>query len=364
MAAVGDDLDRMGHVDGLRAVAVLAVVASHAAKYTIGLQSPWFHPLFEGTHGVDLFFVISGLCLSYPTLARLRRTGAARFSLSGFFAKRALRIYPPYWLAFVAAFVSTTALVRAGFQAPWPAIQSPASAIETVRQLFLVQNGHELVGSFWTLAVELRWYVLFPGLLWLWTRSKPAFAAVGVLSFAVYHLHWVHLLDFATLPAFMLGIVAADLTLRGPAMGGWALAAAALGGYLAVRYEPQHLAYVVTDQPWWQICAFFFVLAGCTWAPMKRALGWRPLVVIGLASYSIYLFHDPVMAWYGKYGGTSPAASAIGGVAIGLLAWIVFEHPYMRSRLRERALTAVRRWASNRPPAADAATPAHVEFAR
>jgi exopolysaccharide production protein ExoZ len=335
MAATDDD--RLSYVDGLRAVAVLGVVMSHAAKYTLDFNTDrWFHPMYEGAHGVDLFFVISGFCLSYPTLARSTIAGAASLSLSRFFAKRALRIYPPYWFAWIAVWVSTAAMIRLGYQAPWPTIKMPG-AVDASRQLFLVENGNELVGSFWTLAVELRWYLAFPLLLWLWAKSKPTFIAIGIASLVAFHFVGRQYLDLATLPAFMLGIVAADWTVHRRRIAAWAPVAAVLALVAAVRFEPGHLAYAEQDQIGWQLVAFFVVVAGCNAAWLKRALSLRPLVLIGTASYSIYLFHDFVMGWYGKYGGSNPLAAMIAGVLAGLLAWVAFERPYMDSAWRRRA---------------------------
>src|SRR5690242_19069564 len=63
----GSPRHRIAYVDGLRAVAVLLVVAFHAAKYSgMSPAGPMASLLRAGSHGVDLFFVLSGFCLSYP----------------------------------------------------------------------------------------------------------------------------------------------------------------------------------------------------------------------------------------------------------------------------------------------------------
>src|SRR5581483_12159461 len=82
---------RVRHIDGLRALAVLSVLIYHGTTRTpVGR---WF---VEGRHGVDLFFVISGFCLSHPVLTRLASQGSAAFDNPLFFAKRIARIVPPY----------------------------------------------------------------------------------------------------------------------------------------------------------------------------------------------------------------------------------------------------------------------------
>ena len=72
---------RIGYIDGLRAVAVLSVVACHCASiYPADFtQHPiLWRTLLAGKHGVDLFFVLSGFCLAYPTLKRLREQGQSQ----------------------------------------------------------------------------------------------------------------------------------------------------------------------------------------------------------------------------------------------------------------------------------------------
>jgi peptidoglycan/LPS O-acetylase OafA/YrhL len=339
--------DRLPHLDGLRAIAVMAVVICHAAKHTMDYHgNALFHPLFEGAHGVDLFFVISGFVLSYPSLLSWRDCGSTAFSASRFFANRVLRIFPPYWFAFAVILLTTIALTRLGFQAPWPTIKVPSVAYG-LQQLVLWSHGNELCGSFWTLAVEFRWYLAFPLLLWLWTRSKIAFAGVGLASLLFYHFINREYMDFATLPAFMLGIVAAHWALKRSPGGVWAALLFILSVVAAVRFEPGHLEYALQNQILWQVACFFFVVAACTNSWLRRALSNRFLVLVGTASYSIYLFHDPIMAWYGKYGGANPGAvapiaAAAAGMLVGLLAWLMFERWFMASRFRQTLSVALR----------------------
>src|ERR1700728_4215260 len=98
---------RVEYIDGLRACAVLGVLFCHAALLmpawasiavsSTGAPLYWLgHALVEGAHGVGLFFVLSGLCLSYPTIKRLRQNGSAQFDLVRFAAHRIVRIFPPY----------------------------------------------------------------------------------------------------------------------------------------------------------------------------------------------------------------------------------------------------------------------------
>ncbi|MBC5826692.1 MAG: acyltransferase, partial [Candidatus Eremiobacteraeota bacterium] len=201
----GAIVERLPHVDGLRAVAILTVVTSHAAKYTLDYHhSSLFHMLYEGAHGVDLFFVISGLCLAYPILQRLRRTGFADFSLPHVFGRRILRIGPPFWCAFAVILIVALAVVGAGSQLPWPTVKMP-TAFSAVQQLLFIDPKNELCGSFWTLAIEFRWYLAFPCLLWLWIRSPILFAAVGVGSYSVHPFTSLPVADFWVIASVHVG---------------------------------------------------------------------------------------------------------------------------------------------------------------
>ncbi|TAM76122.1 acyltransferase [bacterium] len=95
--------DRIKYIDGLRALAVLSVVVFHAAKYDPGIthasSSLASFLLRQGCRGVDLFFVISGFCLAYPTLARLHERNEATLDIVRYSARRLARIVPPYYAA-------------------------------------------------------------------------------------------------------------------------------------------------------------------------------------------------------------------------------------------------------------------------
>jgi len=329
--------DRLAYIDGLRAIAVIGVVLSHAAKYTmsfVGGGVP-YHAMYEGAHGVDLFFVISGFCLSYPTLAGLRIGTARPFDLAGFFARRIVRIVPPYWIAFVLVLAGCISLVAAGYSLPWPTLIMPPTLTNGLMQLAFLTPGNNLVGSFWTLAVEFRWYLAFPLILWLWIRYPFAFATVGLGALALYATGASRIVDLATLPAFMLGIVAADMTVRRHRMCTWAAALFIPALAAALWLEPKgHLNFAYQDQIWWQLPFFFLILGAGANRPLRAALECKPLIFIGIASYSIYLLHDPLMALYGEYGGANPIACAAIGVLSGLLFWRYCERPFVSTPLK------------------------------
>lgn len=337
----GEAQRRIGYIDGLRAVAVLAVVVHHAAKYDSALSpGPAQHALLEGAHGVDLFFVISGFCLSYPFLNALRSDGVSYFNVVGYIARRVVRIVPPYYFAIAILSVALLALPRLGWSLAPGMMGANLSWVEIVRQMLFADRHPQFVnGSFWSLAVEWRWYLLFPLLLVLWTRSARAFVTVGLACVLAALLTRTAGFDLPILPAFMLGIIAADVERRQLAIGRYAGLLCILAACVALVLEPKFSAeFFRQDQAGWQVAAFFFLIAAGNVGWLRTLLSLRPVAWIGVASYSIYLVHEPVIGLLEHNTATGPLLAGIVAVGCGATFWAVFERPFVSSALKKRAV--------------------------
>ncbi len=327
-------------MDGLRAVAVLLVVAFHTAKYSgmapIGAVATL---LRAGSHGVDLFFVLSGFCLSYPTLARLQRAGFATFDAVRFAAHRIVRIVPPYYLA-IAFFIAFALLLKAG-HVPLPGgMARGAISPGNVAMQALFLDGARvkmLNGSFWTLPVEFRWYFVFPIVLWAWTKSPKAFALIAAGAATLFVTRGANV-DAFVLPAFMSGIVAAAIHVRQIRLGWWPAAACVvlLGTAFATMGKTE---WTYDFNPFWYLAAFAFVVAAGGSPRLSALLSLRVLTVIGFASYSIYLLHEPLIA-FAQERGLNPLAAAAVGIAAGFAFWAVAERPFVEGGVRKRLLSA------------------------
>ena len=129
---------RIAYIDGLRAIAVLSVVASHAYPI-IRHRAQSDMDVLGITFGVNLFFVISGFCLAYPALRKLHDLGSADFDLARYAAHRFVRIVPPYYIAIAL-------LYAASFFVPWV---NHVSLYDVVRQaLFLDRDTNLLTRRF------------------------------------------------------------------------------------------------------------------------------------------------------------------------------------------------------------------------
>ncbi len=345
--SAGSSKTRVAYIDGLRAIAVLCVVIHHSAKYDAGIgYGPLQHALLEGAHGVDLFFVISGLCLSYPVLAALRDRGWASFDVPGYFARRVVRIVPPYYFAIAAIGAATLALAHWGIAVPRGVSGSNVTGLEVVKQMIFADRRPQFLnGSFWSLAVEWRWYFLFPFMLPLWTRSARAFCALAIAIGAVAALTRAGGFDLPILPAFMLGVIAAQAEVAqwpGRRLAGLLFVLALC---VALALEPKFSSeFFRQDQPAWQLAAFFFVVAAGIVPWMRAALSLRPLVWIGVASYSIYLVHEPIIALAEQTVGLNAALAGLAAVACGGAFWCAFERPFTSTRLKRQLVLGLRSW--------------------
>ena len=325
--------DRIAYVDGLRAVAVLAVVVFHAWQYAGRGGSPVVARLFAmGAHGVDLFFALSGFCLAYPFLRRVRANGSADVGFDAFFAKRLVRIVPPYWLALVV-------LVIAGLTHVGPHLPGADSL---VKQAFFLDGNVTFAGRpYWTLPIEFRWYLVFPLALWAYVSAPRAFAlAAAGCAFAYYETRF-SAVDVGTLPAFLGGIWLADLELTSARVRRFAFAVLLPCAIVATALEPG------TDKAFYAVepigvCAIlaFATLAGA-WVPLRRALATAPFVAIGRASYAIYLVHDPVLLRLQVDRGVAPALAVIAAFAASAAFYVVAERPFVAGPLRDRLVARV-----------------------
>ncbi|MGI9123478.1 MAG: acyltransferase family protein, partial [Mycobacterium sp.] len=296
-------------IEGLRAVAILTVVAFHAG----GIRG--------GFVGVDVFFVISGFLITRLLWNELAGTG--RVNLSRFYAARARRLLPAAAAVLVATAAASVALLPP-LQARSALDDGLASALYVGNYRFAITGTDYLAHTapspfqhYWSLGVEEQFYLVWPALLLavgLLARGRRSLvpyvvtlAAITAISL-VLSVRWTHSSPpwaFFSLPtrAWELavgGLVAMSIPVWRRLAPGFA-AIAGFGGLALIGWASTHL----DDQtPYPGTAALLpvagtaLVIAGGCATPTRGAGRWLAIpamTAIGRLSYSWYLWHWPVL---------------------------------------------------------------------
>jgi len=346
---------RVPSLDGLRAVSIALVLFCHAAPSLRGsLPHFWRKVAREAEIGVDVFFAISGLLITLLMLRESDRAG--RVSLSGFYARRALRILPAFgtYLAFVAA------LVGLGLATTSPTDWIAATTY-TVNAVGLMGRDPAWVfGHLWSLSVEEQFYLIWPvALARLGPGRAPAALAAtiaitptsrllmraafpGAVGFGILKFSTVTRIDSIAVGC-LLGLLIHDPGLRrasGRARS-VARAAAMVGVATAAAYSAAGL-FDVAIKPTVKALALGAVVAACIRRPRSlvgRFLNARPVARVGVLSYSLYLWQQP---FFDPKGGPAICrwpTNLILAVACAVGSHYLIERPFLRlkGRLGRRA---------------------------
>jgi peptidoglycan/LPS O-acetylase OafA/YrhL len=280
---------RRADIQGLRALAVLSVVAFHA-----GL------PLPGGFTGVDVFFVISG----YVITNMLRREHAAtgRIAFGAFYLRRFRRLAPA--LSVVVAFtVAGSSLVLSPLGPQEDVAKTALGALLFVANFVIASttggyfdrpaDANPLLHT-WSLSVEEQFYFLFPALLvvaWRLRRVGAVVGAVTAVSFAVALTLGGFYYPLSRAWEFGVGALLTLVAVRSPRV---ALVASALGIELLLLS-----LVVVDDGTRWPSAWTLLPVAGAGLLLLggPKALALPPLVRIGDWSYSLYLWHWPLIVF-------------------------------------------------------------------
>lgn len=315
-------------IQGLRAIAVLAVVAVHVG----------FGSLTGGFVGVDVFFAISGFLITQQLMRQVRTEG--RISLLGFYARRARRILPAATLVLLATVVYAALFLgfvrtrEIALDALWSAAFAANfrfASLET--DYFSAALPPSPLQHFWSLAVEEQFYLVWPlvilGCLWamkrragadeLDPRNQRARRRVLVIALGVG-------IVASLLASAVLTRTSPEAAYFSPFTRAWELG---LGAIAAIAFRdsgPQDATARWRAQVlsafgmFFIVCAclqfndatpfpgtpalvpvlgsVFIIVAGTLWhgpTVVGRLLSVRPLQVIGNWSYSLYLWHFPVL---------------------------------------------------------------------
>ncbi|MHB8511089.1 MAG: acyltransferase family protein [Actinomycetota bacterium] len=350
-------------LESCRGLAATMVVAYHVAKYT-----SWpvrFTPrllISNGDAGVTLFFVLSGFLLWRPfadSIWKRERT----WDTKRFLVNRTLRIVPTYWVAL------TIVLATGGF----------ASA--SIGQYLLLQNYRRStlfsgISPAWTLSLEVAFYLLLPivgaiglalakrtrnlaavqyGILIAWAGSSVLFK---IVSYSVWRRPASDSFIYFSFPSkmnlFAFGMLLAVwharrasatsarrpwLSWLAPVTGALIIAAA-----VSSRYS-SNLSAIWFDT----VCGVGFTLLihplifpnRSKMGVIRKTLEWKPLVWLGTISYSLYLWHHPLISWMAKVHLLRSSLSMVplnlivafvASVFVAFVSYRLVEYPFLRMR--------------------------------
>jgi peptidoglycan/LPS O-acetylase OafA/YrhL len=307
-------LPHVDALDGLRGMAVAGVLLFHGGHLTGGYL------------GVDLFFVLSGFLIT--SLLLVEGTEREHIALGGFWARRARRLLPALaglivgvalYCVFIAqpselSRIRGDSLATIAYVANW-------HSIATGQDYWALFRAPSPLEHTWSLAIEEQFYLVWPlvfvGLLAWWKRRTPqAVLVVALLGAAVSTVLMVVLYDPANsarvyygtdtrATGILLGAaLAAALARRGPLRspsGRIALEVAGWVGAITLAVAWSQLAGDSTSlyRGGFLVCGIAAILVIATAVHPQRmllgtALGWRPLCLLGIISYGVYLWHWPV----------------------------------------------------------------------
>ncbi len=356
MDAVADSERFRPDIQGLRAIAVGAVVLNHAGI-----------PFVSGGYiGVDVFFVISGFLISTHLLTGLETEGRIRFA--SFFARRARRILPAALvvlvLSLVGAMIWVPPLLRTRVlqDAIATALYVPNYAFAVQGTDYLAQSSTpSLFQHYWSLGVEEQFYLVWPALLalvWLVGRRSRRVLGVALLVVVASSLTCAVWLTGVEQPwaffslwsrAWELGagglvalVLRADPRVLPSAVAGiagWLGLAGIVAG--AVMYSDD-TAFPGTAAILPVVATGLVILAGATPTRVgpRRLLGTPPFQLLGRISYPLYLVHWPILqlaeaahGYYEPLPWWATAALAVGSVPVAWLLHRLVEEPARRSRI-------------------------------
>ena len=335
---------RLMPLDGLRGLAVLLVLASHASNVGLDL-APGLKASGLGLPGVFLFFVLSSFLLTGQLLDSV--DGSRPIGWPRFAARRLLRILPAYALALGVHVIAGAIGVRAALE----------------HMVFVRAEGH-----FWTIPVEMLFYLTLPPLVLLLALFKGPWPRLLLLAVVGVGARWAFPPDFLGdgrgaapvvapfLPVFLVGaglavlrplwtealgpgrrtvllvlgsVAAAVLFALTPAV--WSV----LSGQ-ATDYRRFHLWFDAFSGLWGFVVVAAVQQGGGPLGWIRGFASWAPLRWVGQISYSVYLFHALLLGLFVEHGaawglplGLQGPAFLAASLAVGTLSYFLVERPFL-----------------------------------
>lgn len=361
---------RFADLEGYRGIAALAVVLYHVHQHVLQSGGPmpgwWANRLLQGLDGfVDLFFVLSAFLLTLP-FAQASLAGQAQPDGTTFVVRRVARIVPLYFVAVAVVWAFRNPVL-------------PGDVTDLVEHLLFVQVYDPVrtfftIGPAWSLAVEVQFYALLVAVGSAWCTVAPriperlrlrlllgtigALASVSLLwrviawyGFGIptsYSPAWFGLQS--RLDTFALGMLLAVAVARRVSISRRMAFVLRVTGLLVVVGAMLARPWLAGPHVWFDLVVavgFVLLLAASVLGPpgvVTKLLTVRPLILLGVISYSLYLWHEPILLWLDAWGLMPSGADQLPrllsfglltlvAVPLAWLSYLVIERPAGNLRL-------------------------------
>jgi peptidoglycan/LPS O-acetylase OafA/YrhL len=352
-------VQRLGYrpaLDGLRGLAITIVVAFHAFGWPA-----------KGTLGVDLFFVLSGFLITTLLLEDYARRGA--ISLRGFYLRRARRLLPALFVMLMPFLVLavTTAVLTASF--PSRLFLGLGAALTYTSNAVVATDPSAVPASLihlWSLAAEEQFYIVWPLILLVLLRlggiRLVGHALAGLLALAILYrllllergasIERLYYAPDTHADSLLIGCAFACYLARGcmPRIISSARArnvvcavtlSLILGATVFLEHVPPRLAYEIQLLPtvFALVAGLLIVCVVIGSSAVARALAVRPAVFLGQISYSLYLWHLPLLVAFAGvdcHFGLHTIAAVGAAVVVATASRYFIELPFLAQRGRTK----------------------------
>lgn len=349
---------RIPSLDGFRAISILMVLYGHASGTrdfpisVVGKYGSWFGDVAH--LGVLVFFVISGFLITSLMMREREATGT--ISLKRFYLRRVLRIFPAFY-----AFIVVLAI------AVWLGaihLTGRDFAFALTYTVNYMPGLPWLTGHLWSLSIEEQFYLLWPlTLLMLRERRALIIAVVAIFAGPLVRMairEWIFHVDPHSLGGMTKSFPAmSDYLAAGCALAllrPWLLTrtwylhltasrwlALAIPLVLLINRMGNHTTAILLGSPVMNVCIALLIESATRHADSLagRFLNWKPMVFLGVGSYSLYLWQQLFLDYQSESWISAFPQNLVFAFLAALASWCLIERPFLRLRRRLRNSTGL-----------------------